>query len=68
MRSMLTLALTCFLLLPGLASDYAAMIRAALALYEATGDRDYLDRALVWQQVFDAHLPKSERPVFSRTV
>ena len=27
------------LLLPGLASDYAAMIRAALALYEATGER-----------------------------
>src|SRR6185312_2136999 len=42
------------LLLPGLASDYAAMIRAALALYEATGERPYLDRALVWQQAFDA--------------
>ena len=31
---------------PGLASDFAAMIRAALALYEATGQRTYLDRAL----------------------
>src|SRR6185437_14936103 len=30
------------LLWPGLASDYAAMIRAALALYEATGERAYL--------------------------
>ena len=27
------------LLFPGLASDFAAMIRAALALYEATGER-----------------------------
>ena len=28
------------LLYPGLASDFAQMIRAALALYEATGQRD----------------------------
>jgi uncharacterized protein YyaL (SSP411 family) len=48
------------LLLPGLASDYAAMIRAALALYEATGERDRLDRALVWQQAFDAHYSDEE--------
>ncbi|MGN6573416.1 MAG: thioredoxin domain-containing protein [Pseudolabrys sp.] len=48
------------LLLPGLASDYAAMIRAALALYEATGDRAFLDRALVWQQAFDAHYSDDE--------
>ena len=40
---------------PGLASDFAAMIRAALALYEATADRAYLDRALAWQQAFDRH-------------
>jgi hypothetical protein len=43
------------LLLPGLASDYAAMIRAALALYEATGERSLLDRALTWQRAFDTH-------------
>jgi hypothetical protein len=43
------------LLFPGLASDFAAMIRAALALYEATGDRTYLDQALRWQRAFDAH-------------
>jgi uncharacterized protein YyaL (SSP411 family) len=43
------------LLFPGLASDFAAMIRAALALYEATGERAYLDRALAWQRAFDAH-------------
>jgi uncharacterized protein len=40
---------------PGLASDYAAMIRAALALYEATADRACLDRATAWQQAFDRH-------------
>ncbi|HXZ22737.1 MAG TPA: thioredoxin domain-containing protein [Pseudolabrys sp.] len=43
------------LLFPGLASDFAAMVRAALALYEATGDRRYLERALSWQAAFDAH-------------
>jgi hypothetical protein len=43
------------LLYPGLASDFAAMIRAALALNEATGRRDYLDHALRWQRALDAH-------------
>ena len=43
------------LLFPGLASDFAAMIRAALALYEATGERRYLDQALAWQSAFDTH-------------
>ena len=43
------------LLFPGLASDFAAMIRAALALHEATAERSYLERALVWQRAFDAH-------------
>jgi len=38
---------------PGLASDFAAMIRAALALYEATGWPDYLDQALTWQRALD---------------
>jgi len=43
------------LLFPGLSSDFAAMIRAALALYEATGERPYLDRALAWQSALDRH-------------
>jgi uncharacterized protein YyaL (SSP411 family) len=43
------------LLLPGLASDYAAMIKAALALNEATGEGAYLDQALTWQQALDRH-------------
>jgi uncharacterized protein YyaL (SSP411 family) len=43
------------LLFPGLASDFSAMIRAALSLYEATGERGFLDQALRWQNAFDAH-------------
>ena len=43
------------LLIPGLASDHAAMIRAALALYEATGEADYLTRAVDWQGALDRH-------------
>jgi uncharacterized protein len=38
---------------PGLASDYAAMIRAALALCEATGNARLLDQALHWQEALD---------------
>jgi uncharacterized protein YyaL (SSP411 family) len=48
------------LLFPGLASDFAAMIRAALALFEATGARHYLDQAVAWQQAFDAHYADPE--------
>jgi uncharacterized protein len=43
------------LLYPGLASDHAAMIRAALALYEATGAHEYLAAALTWQAALDRH-------------
>jgi len=43
------------LLFPGLASDHAAMIRAALALHEATGEHGYLERALAWQGTLDRH-------------
>ena len=43
------------LLVPGLASDHAAMIRAALALHEATGEHAYLERALAWQGTLDRH-------------
>ena len=42
------------LLYPGLASDFACMIRAALALYEATGRPERLELALGWQQAFEA--------------
>jgi uncharacterized protein YyaL (SSP411 family) len=43
------------LVVPGLASDHAAMIRAALALHEATGEHAYLERALAWQATLDRH-------------
>jgi uncharacterized protein YyaL (SSP411 family) len=45
---------------PGLASDYAAMIRAALALYEATGTASFLDHALQWQQALDRDYANAE--------
>ena len=47
-------------LFPGLGSDYAAMIRAALALYEATAEPHYLDKALAWQKSLDTHYYNSE--------
>ncbi|HET9715891.1 MAG TPA: thioredoxin domain-containing protein [Pseudolabrys sp.] len=45
---------------PGLASDYANMIRAALALHEATGKRVYLEHALRWQNALDSHYADAE--------
>ena len=45
---------------PGLASDYAAMIRAALALHEATGIASFLDHALQWQQALDRDYVQAE--------
>ncbi len=47
-------------LFPGMASDYAAMIRAALALYEASGERALLEQALSWQRALDAHYADRE--------
>lgn len=43
------------LVFPGLSADYAAMIGAALALAEATGERAYLDRAVAWQAMLERH-------------
>jgi uncharacterized protein len=47
------------LLFPGLASDFAQMIRAGIALYEATGQSHYLDLALAWQHALDRHYANS---------
>jgi uncharacterized protein YyaL (SSP411 family) len=52
---------------PGLASDFAAMIRAALALYEATGQRAYLDRALGWQHLLDRDYANAETGAYYLT-
>jgi uncharacterized protein YyaL (SSP411 family) len=43
------------LVFPGLSSDYAAMIRAAIALHQATGTADYLDRAVAWTAALERH-------------
>jgi uncharacterized protein YyaL (SSP411 family) len=48
------------LLFPGLASDFAAMIRAALALHEATGEHAFLDWATASQVAFDRHYVNPE--------
>jgi uncharacterized protein YyaL (SSP411 family) len=52
---------------PGLASDFAAMIRAALALYEATGQRAFLDRALSWQHALDRDYANAETGTYYLT-
>ena len=41
-------------LFPALSSDYAAMINAAVALMEATGDRSYLEKAVLWAGLLEA--------------
>jgi uncharacterized protein len=48
------------LLYPGLASDHAAMTKAALALYEATGTSHYLERACQWQHALDRHYARAD--------
>jgi hypothetical protein len=40
---------------PATANDYANMIRAALALANATADRGYVELARIWAGVLDAH-------------
>jgi uncharacterized protein len=52
---------------PGLASDFAAMIRAALALHEATGEQKYLDQALAWQHALDRDYANQETGTYYLT-
>ena len=52
---------------PGLASDFAAMIRAALALYEATGRQSYLEQALSWQRALDRDYANAEEGTYYLT-
>ena len=42
-------------LFPDFASDFTFMIKAAIALYEATGVIDYLAHAVRWQIAFERH-------------
>ncbi|WGF87350.1 thioredoxin domain-containing protein [Marinivivus vitaminiproducens] len=39
----------------GFVDDYAQMMRAALLLFEATGERSYRDHAETWARVLDGH-------------
>src|SRR5262249_9201562 len=43
------------LLFPGLASDFANMTKAALALNEATAKTSFLDQAVTWQRTLERH-------------
>jgi uncharacterized protein len=52
---------------PGLASDFAAMIRAALALHEATGKQKYLEQALAWQCALDRDYANAETGTYYLT-
>ena len=45
---------------PGIADDYASMARAALTLYEMTGHRPYLEKALSWTKTLDTHFWRSD--------
>ena len=55
------------LVFPGLASDFASMIRAALALHEASGARVFLEQALAWQRALDAHYADPETGAYYLT-
>jgi uncharacterized protein YyaL (SSP411 family) len=46
---------------PGTLDDYAAMARAALALYQATGEPAYLSRAENWVELLAIHYEDKER-------
>jgi uncharacterized protein len=52
---------------PGLASDFAAMIRAAIALHEATDEQKYLDHALAWQHALDRDYANKETGTYYLT-
>ncbi|MEM9104332.1 MAG: thioredoxin domain-containing protein [Pseudomonadota bacterium] len=49
---------------PALASDYGAMINAAISLFESTGDRAYLEQAERWVSVLDKHYGDDEGGYF----
>ncbi|OCC06059.1 thymidylate kinase [Labrys sp. WJW] len=48
------------LLKPGLATDLAAMIRAALALHEANAGGNYLDQAIGWAEAIERDYADAE--------
>jgi uncharacterized protein YyaL (SSP411 family) len=48
------------LVYPGLASDFASMVRAGLSLHEATGRPTYLADAVRWQSALEHHYADAE--------
>src|ERR1700691_1516398 len=52
---------------PGMASDFATMIRAALALYEAAGTAAYLEQALAWPRALDRYYASTETRTYYLT-
>ncbi len=48
------------LVYPGLSSDFASMVRAALSLHEATGQPTYLADAIRWQSALERHYADTE--------
>jgi len=48
------------LVFPGLSSDYAAMIRAAIALHQATGQNIFLENAVTWTAALERHHADAE--------
>lgn len=52
------------LVYPGFATDLASMARAGIALFEATGDRSYLDQAERWIAALDRHHTRPEGGLF----
>jgi uncharacterized protein len=53
---------------PAMATDYGAMINAALTLFEVTGDSNYLQKALAWQGVLDADYADGEGNYFLTSI
>jgi hypothetical protein len=51
----------------GYADDYAHMTRAALILFEKTGDKRYLDHARKWVRVLNAHFWDNDRGAYCFT-
>ena len=48
----------------GILDDYAAMSKAALALYETTGDKAYLTHALTWGELLNTYYGDAEQGGF----
>ena len=52
---------------PGFATDHAAMMRAGLVLYEATGEGAFLDRARDWRDALEAEYRVPETGLLAMT-